>query len=189
MKRKVCLVPVLIFTFILTGCITVFVPVETPTSAPTAIILPTNPPPPTETLAPASPTVVPFAPFCSVDPLAVACSAPKVETLSKSCIKKVPYTLVALPPGTTFETVETGLTCKDEGLRAGEQNISCTGQELISYKLKVCNPACFAASLETGTDHCPDGYGYSSAAGCCSSTSDLGDGCVVYKVDIGACPQ
>jgi hypothetical protein len=187
MKRNDCLVPVFIFAFVLTGCITVFVPVETPTPPPTAIILPTNPQPPTETLVP-SPTVVPFAPFCSVDPLAAACSAPKVETLSKSCIKKVPYTLVALPPGTTFETVS-GLTCKDEGLRAGEQNISCTGHELISYNLKVCNPACFVASLETNTSYCPAGYGYSSAAGCCSSLSELGDGCVVYKVDIGACPQ
>jgi hypothetical protein len=186
MKRNVCLVPVFILTFMLTGCITVFVPVETPTPAPTAIILSTNPPP-TETLVP-SPTSVQFAPFCSVDPLAATCSAPKVVTLGKSCIKKVPYTLVALPPAFTFETGGTDLICKDEGIRAGKQNVSCTGQQLVSYDLKVCNPACSSMSLEAGTDHCPDGYGYSSAAGCCLSTSALEDGCVVYKVNIGACP-
>lgn len=185
MKGNFTLVSVFVLTFMLTGCVTVFVPVDTPTPAPTAIILSTNPPP-TETLIP-SPTSVQFAPFCSVDPLVTTCSAPKVKTLGKSCNKKIPYTLVALPPDATFEIVETGLTCKDEGLRAGERNISCTGQELVSFDLKVCNPACFAASLETDTGQCPDGYGYSSAAGCCWSAS-ADTGCVTYQVDIGGCP-
>jgi len=185
MKGNFTLVSVFVLTFMLTGCVTVFVPVDTPTPAPTAIILATNLPP-TETLVP-PPTSVQFAPFCSVDPLAAACSSPSVAELSKACIKKVPYTLVALPPGATFEIVGTGMTCKDEGLRAGKRNISCTGQELTSYNLKVCDPACSAALLETDTGQCPEGYGYSAAAGCCWSVPTLKAGCVIYKVDIGGC--
>ena len=185
MKRSCSFRAVLFLAFLLTGCITVFVPVDTPTPPPTTIILPTLPPP-TQTLV-SSPTSVPFAPLCSVDPLASACKPPTVSTLSKSCIKKIPYSLVALPPGSTFEIVEPGMTCKDEGLRGGQQQISCTGQQLFSYELKVCDSSCYAAHLEADTTQCQDGYGYSSAAGCCWPTSALEAGCVLYKVDIGAC--
>jgi hypothetical protein len=187
MKGKLGLVSGIIFAVLLTGCVTIFVPVDTPTPPPTAIIIQPTAPPPTETLVP-TPTAIQLAPLCSVDPLAIACSAPKAATLSKSCIKKVPYTLMALSPGSSFETTEAGITCRDEGLRGGQQQISCTGQELISYELKVCNTTCsIAGLLETNSNKCPDGYGFSSEAGCCWPTS-AEVGCTTYKVDIGACP-
>lgn len=171
--------------FLLSGCITVFVPVETPTSVPTAISLPVNPTPTQSVIA--SPTSIQPAPLCSVDPFASVCALPEVTTLSKLCVKKVPYTLVALPPESTFEVVDPGLVCRDEGLRGGKRQISCTGPQLYSYDLKVCNSACSVLPLETGTAYCEDGYGYSADAGCCWPVPVLEAGCILYKVDISAC--
>ena len=186
MKSKYLLASVFVLACLLTGCVTVFVPVDTPTPAPTAIIVATLPPPTRTPVA--SPTQFQFAQTCSADPLAEVCSRPSVGILSKSCIKKVPYVLLGLTPGSTFEVVSPGMTCKDEKVHGGVQQVSCTGQQLYSYELKVCDTACSTLQLETDTDQCPHGYGYSAAAGCCWPTSVLEAGCVIYKVDIGACP-
>lgn len=188
MKGKFFLVSVLVPAYLLTGCITVFVPVITPTPppTPTAIILPTLPPPPTATIV-ASPTTVQPAPVCSVDPFAGVCTVPSVSGLSKSCIAKIPYTLVGITPGSTFEILDEGMTCRDEKVRGGVQQYSCTGEQLYSYEVKVCNAACAAPSLQTDSARCAEGFGYSAAAGCCWSTSALEAGCVIYKVDIGGC--
>jgi hypothetical protein len=51
-----------------------------------------------------------------------------------------------MPPGSTFQPAEAGLTCTDEKIRNGMQMVSCTGERLTSYNLKVCNPACAAAA-------------------------------------------
>lgn len=168
--------------FLLAGCITVFVPVDTPVPPPTNIILPTVSPLPLEP----SPTSVSFAPSCRADPLVETCSVPQAGMFSKSCIKKVPYTLVGISPGSTFEVVDAGMTCKDEGLRGSAHQYSCTGQQLYSYHVKVCNPACSAALITDGAQ-CPDGYGFSESGGCCWPLPAPDDGCVIYKVDIGGC--
>jgi hypothetical protein len=184
MKRLYSLAFVFVLAGLLAGCITVFVPVNTPTPAPTAIILSTLPPPTSTSVV--SPTSRPQAPVCAADPLAGACSLPTGGMLNKSCNKKVPYTFLGFSAGSTLEVTDPTLICKDEGLRGGVQQFSCTGQQLISYEIKVCNPAC-TASLETGTGQCADGYGYSAAAGCCWPLSDVEPGCIEYKVDIGGC--
>ena len=184
MTAKVLRTLLFLPVFLLAGCITVFVPVNTLTPPPTPIPL-TTLSLPTKTLS-ASPTSIPQAPVCSADPLAGACSVPSAGTLSKSCIKKVPYTLVGISPGSSLEILDAGMTCKDEKVRAGVQQFSCTGQQLISYDIKVCNSTCTAA-LETGTGQCAEGYGYNAAAGCCWPVSDVEAGCIMYKVDIGGC--
>ena len=188
MKGKSLVVATLILAHLLTGCITVFVPVVTPTPppTPTAIVIPTLPPSPTATIVP-SPTAIQPAPVCSVDPFAGACTDPSLSGLSKSCIAKVPYTLVGISPGSTFEILDAGMTCRDEKVRGGVQQYSCTGEQLFSYEVKVCNAACGAQPLEMDSARCDAGYGYSAAAGCCWPTSALEAGCVIFKVDIGGC--
>lgn len=183
MKGKIYFASVLVLASLLTGCITVFVPVDTPTPGPTAILLATLAP------SPQSSTVSPIpqqAPVCSSDPLSDDCSLPSASMLSKSCIKKIPYTLLGISPGASFEVTDPGLVCKDEGLRGGVQQVSCTGQQLTSYEIKVCNSLCNAA-LETDGSQCAEGYGYDAAAGCCWPIPDLETGCILYKVDIGGC--
>jgi len=193
MKRNFNPVVLLVIACLSIACLTVVASVVTLTPAPTATrlsILPSQPgvvvPSPTSIIVP-SPTLVQIAPLCTVDPLAGACPTPTVRTQSKFCVKKLPYTLLEIPPGATFESMDTGMTCKDEGLHGGVHQVSCTGQQLYSFELKVCDTACSAAQLKTGTGQCPDGYGYSAGAGCCWPTSALEAGCVIYKVDIGAC--
>lgn len=176
-----------ILSVLLAGCITVFEPVATPTAAPTEILLPTNVPTqePVQSVVP--PTESQSVPLCTVDPLYTACAAPKVEQRDKYCVEKAPYNQYATAPGITFEAVEPGLKCADQGLRNGEQVIACTGQGLTSYTLKVCNAACSPSALTVDAAKCPDGYGYSAEASCCWPVPATDAGCVFIKVDIGAC--
>jgi hypothetical protein len=128
------------------------------------------------------------AQLCAVDPLVTSCAAPKVEERAKYCFEKLPYTQFAMAPGVTFEPVDPGLKCADQGIRNGEQVIACTGQNLYSYTLKVCNAACTAASaLTVDASKCAEGYGYSSEANCCWPIPKEDAGCTLVKVDIGTC--
>jgi hypothetical protein len=175
-----------ILALLLTGCITVFVPVNTPTPVPTAIVLPTLSPP-TETLVP---TIAPAqpAPICSVDPFAGACTDPSVGMLNKTCNKKTPYTGLGISAGATLEVLDEGMTCTDEKIWSGVHQFSCTGEQLHSYRVKVCNTSCSVPVLDTSTGRCSMGYGYSVEAGCCLPLADISEiGCVIFKVDIGGC--
>lgn len=179
----------LTLSVLLSGCLTVFVPVSTPTPGPTAIPLPTLAPTiasPLETALPAS-SQQPSAPMCAVDPLVTSCAAPAVEQRDKFCVKKYPYVLIAAPPGVTFEPATEGLKCTDEGLRGGDQIISCTGPELLSYNLKICNATCNASLLDTTSGKCAAGYGYSAEGGCCWPVPVNDSGCILFKVDVGTC--
>ncbi len=186
MKPYAFPITLLALSLLLAGCLTVFVPVDTPTALPT-ILLPTNPPPPVESVVPAA-TALQSAPLCTADPLASACTSPKVEERDKFCVKKVPYVLIVMPPGTRYDPADSGLFCSDEGIRNGEQMISCTGQHLTTYDLKVCNTTCSAAApLTAGAGQCPDGYGYSAGGNCCWPMPAPDAGCVLFQVDIGTC--
>ena len=88
--------------------------------------------------------------------------------LDKFCVNKIPYTLLALPDGITFELVTLGITCSDEGLRGGNQVVSCSGQELSSFDLKVCNSTCDSTEIAETQGQWADGYGYDSTGQCCA---------------------
>ena len=190
MKRA--LIPTLLLitlSVLLSGCLTVFVPVATPMPGPTAIEFPTLAPTsalPLQTALPDS-TQTLFSPMCAVDPLVSSCAAPAVEQRDKFCVKKYPYVLVAAPPGVTFEPASVGLKCTNEGIRGGDQIISCTGPDLLSYNLKICNAACSASLLDTASGKCPSGYGYAAKGGCCWPVPATDTGCILFKVDIGTC--
>ncbi len=185
---------VILLTLGLSACVPVFVPV--PTASPTVTPSPriTASPPigsPTQiTLAAFTPkpshTPIPLAPTCSVDPLIEACTLPQAATLSRTCVKKVPYVLIGLSPGSTLEILDSGLTCRDEKVRGKWHQYSCTGQQLYSYRVKVCSPAC--SSLLTADERCPDGSGFYNNGACCWPLPAPNAGCVVYTVNVGACP-
>jgi len=185
MKRLLHFLSVSI-SLLLTGCLTIFVPVGTPTSAPTApqpaATAPIMPP---ATAVPL-PTQAQSAPICSVDPLISSCAAPQVEERSKYCVEKYPYVQFAVEPGVTFESLSPDMKCSDQGIRGGDQVIACTGQYLIAYDMKVCKAACSASALSVD-DRCAQGYGFSPEAGCCWPLPTDDAGCVLVKVNIGAC--
>jgi len=160
--------------------------VEPPPAEPT----PAEPAQPAEP-APPEPTQPQYAPFCEAAP--AGCEAPTVEMLdNKYCIDKVPYAIMSVPAGTTYESLDPDMACVDQLHSDGSLRVTChsvTGKQLWSYDLKVCNGACSAPALEMGTGQCPDGYGYDSASMCCAAPSPAsGDGCTTYTVDLGACP-
>ena len=156
---------------------------------------PASPPPATATSAPvepspAQPTQSQYAPFCQSAPS--SCGAPTVTMLdNKYCIKKVPYAIMSVPAGTTYESQDPDLQCVDQMHSDGTMRVSChslTGKQLWSYDLQICNSACSAPTLQTGTGQCPEGYGYDSFQSCCAAPVPASsDGCSMYQVDLGAC--
>jgi len=153
---------------------------EPPTAEPAP---PTEPPPP-------EPTEPQYAPFCVAAP--AGCEAPAVEMLdNKYCIEKVPYAIMSVPAGTTYESLDPDLDCVDQLHGDGSLRVTChsvTSKQLWSYDLKVCNSACAAPALQVGTGQCPDGYGFDAASQCCAAPSPAsGDGCTTYTVELGAC--
>lgn len=160
--------------------------VEPPTAAPA----PAEPAQPAEPAAP-EPTQPQYAPFCDAAP--AGCAAPTVEMLdNKYCVEKVPYAIMSVPAGTTYEPLDADMDCVDQLHSDGSLRVTChsvTSQQLWSYDIKVCNGACSAPALDMGTGQCPDGYGYDAANTCCAAPSPAsGDGCTTYTVNIGACP-
>ena len=157
---------------------------EPPTAEP-APAEPAEPPPP-------EPTEPQYAPFCEAAP--AGCEAPTVEMLdNKYCIEKVPYAIMSVPAGTTYESLDPDLDCVDQLHSDGSLRVTChslTSKQLWSYDLKVCNSACAAPALQVGTGQCPDGYGFDAASQCCAAPSPAsGDGCTTYTVELGACPD
>ncbi len=143
---------------------------------------PVEPPPPEQGAAPQ------YAPLCQA---ASGCAAPEVEMLdNKYCVEKIPYAIMSVPAGTTYESLDPKLKCQDQMHSDGSLRITCySGKELWSYDMKVCNGACAAPQLDMTSGQCQEGYGYDAANQCCAQPSSGGEaGCTVYQVDIGACP-
>ena len=149
---------------------------------------------PTQVVEPAAPepTQPQYAPFCDAAP--AGCEAPTVEMLdNKYCVEKVPYAIMSVPAGTTYESLDPDFQCVDQMHSDGNLRLTChsvTSKELLSYDIKVCNGSCTAPALQTGTGQCPEGYGYDAASMCCAAPSPAsGDGCTTYTVDLGGCPE
>lgn len=192
MKKAFVLMLVLAIGVLLTACVPAPTPapVEQPVQPPPVVEQPTVAPPP-----PPQPTVPPapqYAPFCQAAP--AACQPPTIELRDNAfCVEKVPYAILAVPAGTTYESQDAGMECIDQATADGSLRITChskEGKQLWSYNLKVCNGACKAPSLQMGTGQCPEGYGFDAANQCCAVPPAAGEeaGCIIYRVDIGGCP-
>ncbi len=136
-----------------------------------------------------SPTETEAAPaLCAVEPGATVCEIPDAEIRDEFCINKVPYILMVFPKGTSFSVEDKGFTCTDEGIRGGEQMVSCYGPELFSFDLKVCNAACVPSGAVMEQGACEDGYGYDSTNDCCLRLPTTDSNCKIIQLDLGACP-
>jgi hypothetical protein len=169
-------------------------PVEQPVQPQPVVELPTQapPPPPPEPTA-VQPPAPQYAPFCQSAP--VACQPPTIELRDNAfCVEKIPYAILAVPAGTTYESQDAGMECIDQATADGSLRITChskEGKQLWSYNLKVCNGSCSAPSLQMGTGQCPEGYGFDATNQCCAVPPAAGSeaGCIIYRVDIGGCPS
>ncbi len=92
----------------------------------------------------------------SVTPVAPLQNASMIVLWDRVCIKKVPYNIIALPAGATFELVAADGTpipalmpdstpvpgqnaCKSVLILGDKQVVVCTGQQDTSYTLRVTN--------------------------------------------------
>ncbi len=105
---------------------------------PTAEPAPAEPAQPAEP-APPEPTQPQYAPMCQAAP--ATCEAPTVEMLdNKYCIEKVPYAIMSVPAGTTYESLDPDMVCVDQMHSDGSLRVTChsvTSKALISYDLKL----------------------------------------------------
>jgi hypothetical protein len=128
------------------------------------------------------------APICQASE---TCAALNAEQIPLSCVKKVPYTNVLVPVGTTFEVLDQSgsFMCLDTGVVVnGEEVLTCHGTPLFSFQLRLTNAACSGSSLATGTGQCDNDYGYDSAQKCCAPSSTALAGSAVVTVNLAACP-
>ena len=131
------------------------------------------------------------APICQTS--GTSCAALDVADVPASdgyCVKKIRYHNIFVPPGTTFEEIDsTGdFKCFDQNqVVDGKAVIACTGEQLISYQLKLTNPSCGGSSLVTGTGQCQEGYGFDQTNQCCAPMGSGGGGSTTITVNIGAC--
>ncbi len=128
------------------------------------------------------------APICAAS---ATCAALDAVQIPLSCVKKVPYTNVLVPVGSTFEVLdESGsFVCLDTGVVVnGKEVITCHGTQLYSFQLRLSNPACAGTDLQTGTGQCDVGYGYHVTQKCCAPVSVGSEGSTVVTVNLGACP-
>jgi serine/threonine protein kinase len=135
-----------------------------------------------------SATPAPAVTKSAASPLAcaagIAIPTPAVKETNKACVEKIPYTLISIPEGATFESLKPGLSCTIEKTSNGKSIISCTGKQLFSYNLKVCVPP-VVSSADSGK--CSQGTTFNSANQCCLAVPPDGAGCTIFKVDIRSC--
>ncbi len=128
------------------------------------------------------------APVCQAS---LTCAALDAEQIPLSCVKKVPYTNVLVPQGTTFEVVDQSgdFVCLDTGVVVnGKEVLTCHGTQLYSFQLRLTNAACSDATLAVGTGQCDDGFGYDAEQKCCAPLSNGSAGSTIVTVSLGACP-
>jgi hypothetical protein len=119
-----------------------------------------------------------------------SCAALDAEQIPLDCVKKIPYTNVLVPPGTTFQVLDDSgnYACIDSGVEVnGKEVLTCHGIELYSFQLKLTNPAC-STTLEPGAGRCTDGYGYDTANQCCAPVGASREGSATVTINLGACP-
>ena len=192
MNKRTCLGVVLVLVFpALAGACTNFVQIPAASAgAPTLGGSPVNvgtgtgqPVVPVAT----GPNAAAQAPICDAT---ASCAALDAEQIPLDCVKKVPYTNVLVPKGTTFQVLDTSgsFACVDSGVIVNDkQVITCHGEELYSFQLKLVNAAC-GGSLQVGTSQCQEGYGFDAAQQCCSPVNAAGAGTATVSVNLGACP-
>ena len=119
--------------------------------------------------------VKPVAPFCQLSsyiptgegPSASTCELPEIGVQRNYCEGRVGYATITIPEGATYRIPTPGYTCSD-AIVNGERLVTCSGPDLSSGKLTICNPACGGAPDETGAPVvCDPGYNLDSSSAAC----------------------
>jgi len=114
---------------------------------------------------------------------------PEVRETNKTCIRKVPYTTIAIPKGAVFESLREGFSCIVEGETDSNILISCTGRQLYSFDLKVCNAQTIPTPASLADAGRCAGGAFDAAYQCCVPSPQADAGCTIFRVDLRACAQ
>jgi hypothetical protein len=98
------------------------------------------------------------------------------------CQGRIGYATITIPEGATYNIRTPGYTCSDAIVNS-ERLVTCSGPDLSTGKLTVCNAACSSPPTETGAPTaCDPGYALdASTLACGYSPADRQPG-------IGGCP-
>ena len=174
-------------------------PVSTASSLQTKTLTPTTSTTKTATLVPAATEFIAlatstpkFAPFCELSSASIItptpCQMPIAEQSSAFCSSKVPYNLVLINEGSTYETLTENFRCSDGGMKDDKQILTCTGPMSSPFELRVCDPACAAPKFQTEITHCPEDFIFDELQGCCTKNPQLTDqSCVLLKLQTQRC--
>jgi serine/threonine-protein kinase len=128
-------------------------------------------------------TALVFAPLCQLpeeQPLVAL-----VKETNKMCANRVPYTTYTVPKGTTFEVLDDEFKCEPAGENKGNDLIVCTGKELFTFDLKLCNELNLP-KLVAGSSQCSAGAGYDETNQCCVADPQEA-ACIVIKASTTGC--
>lgn len=160
-------------------------PATIPTGTATSTLLPTA-------TAPTTTSTPELAPLCdpnaAVIPTPASCQLPIAEEGSAFCSKKVPYNLILINSGATYEVLNEGFHCSDAGTKDGKQLVTCTGPMASQFRVKVCDPACAIPTVQAKITQCPEGFNYNAIQGCCTQEPNLIDReCGLLLLDTISC--
>jgi hypothetical protein len=168
-------------------------PTNTEVSIPTSSSTETAAPAPTEITPPVAGSPK-FAPFCEPSsasvftPTPFQCQIPVAKQSSVFCSSKVPYNLILVNIGSTYEISNEEVTCSDGGVKDGRQILTCTGPMASYFELRVCDPACAIPTFQAETTHCPQDYHFDEVLQCCAQRPQPVDqNCVVLKLQTKSC--
>jgi hypothetical protein len=188
-KRPHLAVSAALLVMLLAGACSRFVQMPIPTSGMPMLGVSTNSNsgtvPAGEPAATVANAAVQQPPICQAT---ASCAALDAEQIPLDCVKKVPYTNVLVPTGTTFRVLDTSgdFSCINSGVVVnGKQVLTCHGKQLYSFQIQLSNAACGGAP-QGGTGQCQDGYGYDAANQCCAPLG--ANGSTTVSVNLGACP-
>ena len=162
----------------------------TPTISPTETATPVITPTQSDTPVPATPA---FAPFCKPDaatsiPMSSLCRLPIAEAGSAFCVKKIPYNLIYINAGATYEVLTPGFRCSDGGMKGDRQLLSCIGPMATNFGVSVCDPACAAPTIPANITQCPQGFNYNDLQGCCTQQpKQVNQNCVTLSIESTSC--
>jgi hypothetical protein len=186
----------LVLTVILAACnmpsgLLSGVDIETPSPAPSPSETPTLETIPTETSLPAYATPE-LAPICPVTgdnlPSNPQCEITIAEQSSVFCNQKVPYNLILINAGATFQTLTEGFECTDAGMKDDKQMVTCTGPMASQFNVQICDPACALPTVQAELTQCPDGYMFADLLGCCTQEfQPSNSGCQVFTFETTSC--
>lgn len=140
-----------------------------------------------------SPTATPeYAPFCAPDaasiPTPAQCQLPIAEQSTVFCTNKIPYNLIFINEGATYEVLSAGFQCTDAGMKDGKKILTCTGPMSSSFELRVCDPACAVPTIQAEITQCPQAYIYDSLRGCCTQEPQpIDQNCVLLSLGTKSC--